>query len=210
MPGPPDPNPGPTFVETARRAQIVAAAVEVLADEGFRGASLTRIAQRAGISKGLILYHFSSKEELLRQTLFETVRAMAEGATADLDFTAPPPSLLRALIHQTARQGIAQARERRAIREIVANLGPEATGEPSVLPTDAEPLLRSIEQLYLAGQRTGHFRSDFDTYVMAITHEAATSSMATHLDAHPDADVAAYADSLADLLLAAVEARPSS
>ena len=60
---------GQTFTETARRAQIVTAAVDILAEDGFKAASLARIAQRAGISKGLILYHFSSKEELFGEAV---------------------------------------------------------------------------------------------------------------------------------------------
>ncbi len=194
----------PTFTETARRAQIVAAAVDVLADEGFRAASLARIADRAGISKGLILYHFASKEELLRQVLFDTVGALAEGATAGLDFTAPPAELLRAVIRRSARVGVERARERRAIRQIIANLGQGAAGERHVFPSDAAPLIRGIEQLYLVGQRAGAFRPDFDTHVMAVTHQAAVDAMYTQLDADPATDPDAYADALAGLLLAAV------
>lgn len=196
----------PTFTEIARRAQIVAVAVDVLADEGFRAASLAHIAERAGISKGLILYHFGSKEELLRQTLFDTVGALARGVTDGLDFAGPPPEVLREVVRRSARHGVERGRERRAIRQIIDNLGSRAHGEPYVFPTDAEPLLRGIEEVYRAGQRHGAFRSDFDTRVMAITHQAAVDAMYAHFDAHPDADVDAYADALAGLLLAAVSA----
>ena len=37
-----------TFIETARRAQIVAAAIDTIAELGYGQASLARIAERAG------------------------------------------------------------------------------------------------------------------------------------------------------------------
>ena len=63
---------GQTFIEKARRAQIVAAAVDVIAEVGYAKASLAAIAVRAGISKGVISYHFSGKDELM-VTIVETI-----------------------------------------------------------------------------------------------------------------------------------------
>ena len=42
-----------TFIETARRAQIVHAAIATIAEVGYARASLARIGARIGISKGL-------------------------------------------------------------------------------------------------------------------------------------------------------------
>lgn len=58
-----------TFIEDARRAQIVEGAITVIAEHGYRNASLARIAQHVGISRGLISYHFSGKAELIAQVL---------------------------------------------------------------------------------------------------------------------------------------------
>lgn len=58
--------PDRSFIEKARRAQILAAAAETVAAEGYAKTSLTRIAQQAGTSKGVITYHFASKDEILR------------------------------------------------------------------------------------------------------------------------------------------------
>ena len=66
-----------TFIEAARRAQIVAAAIETIAAVGYSQASLARIAERAGISKGVIGYHFAGKDDLLREVVAE-VLARAE------------------------------------------------------------------------------------------------------------------------------------
>src|SRR5690242_7451047 len=62
-----------TFTETARRAQIVAAAIDTIAELGYGQASLARIAETAGTSKGVIIYHFGGKDELIRKVVAEVV-----------------------------------------------------------------------------------------------------------------------------------------
>jgi AcrR family transcriptional regulator len=52
-----------------RRDAILAAANEVFATRGFRGASLATIAKRVGVSEPGLLHHFGSKEELLLELL---------------------------------------------------------------------------------------------------------------------------------------------
>ena len=53
------------------RARILAAAAEVFADLGFKGASTRDIAARAGVNQGLITYHFKSKDELWRASMHQ-------------------------------------------------------------------------------------------------------------------------------------------
>jgi AcrR family transcriptional regulator len=52
-----------------RRDAILAAANEVFATRGFRGASLATIAKCVGMSEPGLLHHFASKEELLLELL---------------------------------------------------------------------------------------------------------------------------------------------
>ena len=52
-----------------RRVQLIEATIRVLADEGYSRTTLTRVAQAAGLSHGLVNFHFSSKEGLLAETL---------------------------------------------------------------------------------------------------------------------------------------------
>lgn len=51
--------------------RIVDAAAGLFGSAGYRGASMTAVAKAAGVSKGLLHYHFESKEHLL----FEAQRA---------------------------------------------------------------------------------------------------------------------------------------
>src|SRR5579872_5747351 len=72
-----------TFTETARRAQIVEAAIATIAEVGYAHTSFALIAKRAGLSStGLISYHFASKDDLIAQvvaTIFGAIeRFMSE------------------------------------------------------------------------------------------------------------------------------------
>lgn len=54
-----------------KRTYIMEAALEVFASEGFQHASISKIAQKAGISKGLMYNYFESKEDLIRSLLIQ-------------------------------------------------------------------------------------------------------------------------------------------
>src|ERR1700723_819410 len=58
-----------SFIENARRAQIIECAIEAIAELGYATASLAEIAKRAGVSKGVISYHFAGKAELIEQVV---------------------------------------------------------------------------------------------------------------------------------------------
>ena len=48
-----------------KRAEILRAFALVLADHGYAGATVAKVATEAGISAGLVHHHFESKDELL-------------------------------------------------------------------------------------------------------------------------------------------------
>ena len=64
----------PTFIEEARRRQIVETGIQTIASQGFSHASLAEIARKAGISKGVISYHFAGKEALVDEILRSLLR----------------------------------------------------------------------------------------------------------------------------------------
>ena len=69
-PQPPAAAPPPrTQSRDARRVQLIEATNATLAERGFSRTTLTEVARRAGLSHGLVLFHFQSKENLLAETL---------------------------------------------------------------------------------------------------------------------------------------------
>lgn len=61
------------------RRLLVGAAAELFAAKGFRRTSLVDIAERAGVSRGSIPWHFSNKAGLLEAVLDEQLRTVASG-----------------------------------------------------------------------------------------------------------------------------------
>ncbi|MFB7505593.1 TetR/AcrR family transcriptional regulator [Streptomyces broussonetiae] len=57
-----------------RRAEIVGAALEVIAERGYRGASLAAVAERVGLTQQGLLHHFPTKDALLVAVLQERDR----------------------------------------------------------------------------------------------------------------------------------------
>lgn len=53
----------------AKREEILERALEVIATEGYSGASVKRIAEAVGLSQAGILHYFDSKEELFTEVL---------------------------------------------------------------------------------------------------------------------------------------------
>lgn len=188
--------------EEERRTQIIHGCVEVLADEGYRGASLARIARAAGVSKGLVSHYFRDRDTLMEQTAIATVAEVRRGVGDAIDLSAEVPEVLRSAVHLASQLRRTHARELRAIDQIVHNLR-DADGGPRLDPRAYEETYRAQEALFRRGQEEGSLR-EFDTRVMAVSYQAAVDAMIAYLDTHPEADATAYADALADLLLAAI------
>jgi len=58
-----------TRIQAENSEKILAAALDVFARDGFRGATIDRIAEAAGMSKPNLLYYFRGKDEIYRAVL---------------------------------------------------------------------------------------------------------------------------------------------
>lgn len=112
-----------------RRAQITAALLAVMAEKGYEGASIQAIAKQAGLTPGLIHYHFKTKQEILLATVDQLVagaRARYESALKDAQ---TPADQLRALIH--ARLALGAGADEAAVSAWVM-IGAEAVRQAEV------------------------------------------------------------------------------
>jgi AcrR family transcriptional regulator len=91
-----------------RRAEIIQAATEVIAERGYRGATLAAVADRVGLTQQGLMHHFRTKEALLVAVL-ET-RDQWDMASAALHGRAWPLEVVANLVEYNAtRPGIVQA-----------------------------------------------------------------------------------------------------
>jgi len=187
---------GRTFTETARRAQIVAAAIDTIAELGYGQASLARIAETAGTSKGVIIYHFGGKDELIRELVTEVVARGVAYMEPRVEAEPAGAGKLRAYIESN----LTFMRENRngmvAIFEIALNAR-ASDGSPLYDFSIRDAGVAALEQLLAYFQGTGEFRAGFDPHVMAMAIRAAINAVPSQLARDPALDVGHHARELA-------------
>lgn len=83
----------------ARRTQLIEATIETMAARGYSRTTLTEVAQTAGLSHGLVLFHFKTKETLLADTLIYLAEEYRQNWQAALAAVSTDPAeQLNALI----------------------------------------------------------------------------------------------------------------
>ncbi|HEY1516576.1 MAG TPA: TetR family transcriptional regulator [Solirubrobacteraceae bacterium] len=210
----PDPTVRPTvqkgrsFIEEARRAQIVSCAIDTIAELGYSQASLARIAERARISKGVIGYHFAGKEDLIGQIVREVLARATEYMRPRITAESTGRDMLRAYIESNLAFMGEYRNHVLAIVEIARNARQEE-GESSLDPALLEGAVGSLAQLLTRFQATGDFRPDFDPIVMAVAIRAAIDAVPRRLANDPTLDVERYGDELANLFDRATRAAAS-
>jgi AcrR family transcriptional regulator len=106
--------PGSKSAEETRRAQIITAAYEVACERGLEGLTVRRVADAAGLSHGLVHFHFKTKAALLSalldQVLARTTSAQVQPEQGTL--VSPLERLLGLVRHELVRL----TRDRRHIR----------------------------------------------------------------------------------------------
>ncbi|MEN0002341.1 MAG: TetR family transcriptional regulator C-terminal domain-containing protein [Pseudomonadota bacterium] len=84
-------------IQLENRAIISQAALDVFSTDGYRGATVDRIAERAGMSKTNLLYYFGSKEEVYATVIEQTVEEWLQ-PFADIDPDGDPIEEIRKYI----------------------------------------------------------------------------------------------------------------
>ena len=187
-----------TFIENARRRQIVGAAIDTIAEVGYAQTSLARIAARVGISKGSISYHFAGKDDLVRQVVIDVVEAGKAYIVPRVLAESTGTAMLRAYIESN----LAFMREHRnsmvAIVEILRN-GRIATadGRRRVDGRDIDVAAHLLEEQLVQLQAVGQLRGDFDPGVMAAAIRATIDVVPHRLVRDPDFDIESYAREIA-------------
>jgi TetR/AcrR family fatty acid metabolism transcriptional regulator len=183
-----------TFIETARRAQIAAAAIDTIAEVGYAGASFARIAERVGISRGLISYHFAGKDDLIKEVVHEAAEQAKAYIRPRILAESTGPATLRAYI----ASNLAFMRDHRNNVIAMIEIARSAEGRRIFYgATDVVDAVRLLEHGLSGFQTAGQFRPDFDPHVMAIAIRAAIEAASPRLALDPEFDIDNYANEIA-------------
>ncbi|MFJ6787815.1 TetR/AcrR family transcriptional regulator [Streptomyces angustmyceticus] len=195
----------PTFTERARRQQLIDATVDLISTRGYPATSLSAIAERAGVSKAAVLYHFSSKDNLTRAALEQVMAQFREYVDACLARADGPRAAIVAYVR--AMIGYQQA-HRRQVRVITEMLLDDDGGTRLKTPGshDTHGRWQHLAELLTAGQQAGVLR-EFDVQTVALAIGGAIDGVIAHWLAHPELDLDAAAGELEEFTLNAIGRR---
>ena len=182
-----------TFIETARRAQIVGAAIDTIAEVGYAGTSFARIAERVGISRGLISYHFTGKDDLIRQVVHDVVEQGVAYMRPRILAESTAPAMLRAYIESN----LAFMREHRKDMIAILEITRSADGR-RIFQGDSHVIdaVRALEHLLSGFQSAGQLRPAFDPYAMAIAIRTTIDTVPSRLALDPEFDIDNYSNEI--------------
>jgi AcrR family transcriptional regulator len=146
----------PSFIEEKRRSQIVDIAIQTIATQGFSQASLAEIAKKAGISKGVISYHFDGKEELVEEILRSLLRKPADFIKERVSLAASAVEKLRAYVEANFEF---MKMNRVGYVALVDLWGQRDSGRNSLNADAYEPSRHYLAHMLEEGQRTGDMRA---------------------------------------------------
>jgi AcrR family transcriptional regulator len=193
-----------SFIEEARRAQIVASAIEVIAEHGYAHATMDRIARHAAISRSLINYHFAGRDDLIGQLVLDVFGRGAEHMVPRVEAAQSRPDKLIAYITCNLEFIAGNRRDIIALVRVAATVD-TAEGLPGIDPDAADQGLEYLRQILRDGQADGDF-ADFDVHQMGVAIRNVIDGVSTQLAANPELDLTAVTHEITTLFHRATRA----
>jgi AcrR family transcriptional regulator len=156
----------PTFIEETRRKQIIEAAVQTIAEQGYTQASFAEIARQLGITKGLITYHFDGKQDLIASVIRTIINKQADYLAYQINKCTTATDKLRMYIKSSLEY---TERNRPHFVALVDLWGSFTSPEQkrAFNKTFYGPCISQLQAVFQLGQNNGEFR-DFETKI--LTH----------------------------------------
>ncbi len=160
-----------------RRDQIIDAAIRVMATKGWGETSIDEITSEAGVSRGLVSYHFKDKAELLSGVLARCQQASTDAITEALATTEDMVEQMNII----NRASLNFVRDDPTIYEIFLHFTASARAHPE-LGDQIRDLYRgfrtTIARAIRRGQNAGVFRNDIDSEAAAARQVGALTGFA--------------------------------
>lgn len=191
----------PTFIEEARRKQIIEAALQTIAEQGYTQASFAEIAKNLGITKGLIAYHFDGKHDLITSTIHTILDRQGAYIKARVDAETSGSAKLRAYI-TTSFAYIEQNRPHFVALVDLWGSFTSTEEKRQFSRTAYDPCRAHLMKIFRAGQERGEFRT-FEPHLMATLVQGAIDGVMLQWVFDPEAvNLPAAATELAELFVA--------
>ncbi len=156
-------------LEKQRREQVADATIDLLTELPWGSVSLTRVAQRAGVSRGVVTYWYANKEELLKAAVERFHDRYAERLLAIAAAPRPVRERLEQLLLATLPDRETLQREAAFQAEVYSF----AKAHPDVLTPMAESYLRFhavAEALVQIGRAEGYVTATDTKHTARFVH----------------------------------------
>lgn len=192
----------------AKREEILTRALDVIAREGYRGASVKELADAVGLSQAGLLHYFDSKEELFTEILrkrdeIDSVSLGVSGdiehgltADGDLDLEAVRNGYLGVVRHNADVPGLVHLFARLSVDAA----DPEHAAHDYFVQRGAG-LRDFFAAAIAAGQASGDIDDRVDPDVLARLFQAVADGMQVQWMLEPDVDMATTVGALFELLI---------
>ncbi|HKC28326.1 MAG TPA: TetR/AcrR family transcriptional regulator [Jatrophihabitans sp.] len=192
-------------VNTAQdtRARVLEAAVELFAQHGYDGTSVSQVITKAGVAKGGFYHHFASKEALLYEVYGDLIGRQLSGMDAILARGLPAAETLRELINDLVITTAASARPALVFWREMNRLGDERT------ETYRQARRRyhdAVRKLVRDAQASGEFASVASADTVTFTIFGYVNELPLWFRPNGRKKPAQLASELADFVVAALEA----
>lgn len=169
--------------EEVRRAALIAATLDCIAEGGVQAATVRAIALRAGVTPGLIRHYFASKEELLAAAL-ETLMAELTETSTQAPPQGSPRAALRALILAALSPAVA-APQKMALWAAMLQLVPH---DPAMRQAHARSYLafRDLLEARIIAALESEGRSTANSRAHAIAANALLDGLWLEMSALPE------------------------
>lgn len=195
---------GLSVTEAARRAQIIGATIETIAELGYGRTSFTRIMERAGLSSSrLISYHFGTKAALMQAVLGTVIHLKDEFLAGHTRRPLDRIAALRAYIESEVAFLAAHPKLVRTMTEIGA--WSRAGGDTVLELVVRDQRVGRLERQLRQGRQEGVF-TDFAPDVMATAIAQAIDGVVAEYTVNPRLDLNHYGRELAGLFERAARA----
>lgn len=179
----------------AKREEILSRALDVIARQGYRGASVKELAAEVGLSQAGLLHYFDSKEELFTEILRkrdELDAAAFGGVTAlSTDIDSIRDGYLRIIRHNSEVPGVVELFSRLSVEAA----DPQHPAHRFFLERNTQ-LRGAFADVVRTAQETGRISDAVDADTLARILQAVADGMQTQWMLEPDVDMAGVVDAL--------------
>jgi TetR/AcrR family fatty acid metabolism transcriptional regulator len=193
------------YKKAARRESILQAAIEIFSKKGFRSATISEIAERAGVAEGSIYQYFKSKEDLFFSIPVEKTIEFRTQVELHLSGIAGALNKIRKFVWYFLYFFTVNPEYGRMLMlDMRVNKSFVRTETYNFLKKSVEHVLEIIDE----GQKEGVIRKDINVYVLRHLILGVLEHIVTRwLLKDQKYDILAYHQEVSELIIDAIKAR---